>query len=94
MTRAIKLILALLATGSVIASCGGGQRSADPIEQVPETGGLREKLRAAAKPGASDFPAVTGRSLQELADRVGGAGPQAALASSVFTVGENAWRSA
>lgn len=56
---------------------------------MPETGGLREKLRAASQPRASDFPAATGRSLQELADRVGGAGPQAALASSVFTV---AWR--
>jgi len=89
MMRAIKLVFALLATGTVIAGCGGGQRSADPIEQVPETGGLRAQLRAASQPRASDFPTATGRSLQELADRVGGSGPQAALASSVFVLGEN-----
>jgi len=63
MMRAIKLVFALLAMGTVIAGCGGGQRSADPIEQVPETGGLRAQLRAASQPRASDFPTATGRSL-------------------------------
>jgi hypothetical protein len=80
-------IAAAVALGA--AGCGGASQSADPVEQVAQTGGLRERVRAASTPKASEFPAVEGRSLQALADAIGGGGLEAALASSVFTVGEN-----
>jgi hypothetical protein len=48
---------------------------------------LRERLREAGEPQVGDFPATEDRSLQELADATGTAGPEAALASSVLTEG-------
>jgi len=82
--------MAALAAAMVLAGCGGSDTNtnADPTEQLPAEGGLREKVRAAASPAKGDFPAVEGRSLQEIADTIGG-GPEAALATSVLTEGEN-----
>jgi hypothetical protein len=73
------------------SACGGSNNSetpADPVEQVPDTPGLREAIREAQDPDAASFPAADGKSLQEVANLVG-AGPQAALASTVLTEGEN-----
>src|SRR4051812_32068420 len=82
-------IMALIAAGVLAAGCGGGSEKArDPLKQVPEKGGLRDKLRSATAPAAADFPAVEGRSLQEVANSMTG-GPEAALAGSVFTPGIN-----
>jgi hypothetical protein len=78
-----------LAVAAAFAGCGGGSKSADPVDQVAESGGLRDRVRAAADPAASEFPATKGRSLQEVADSIGGGKLEAALASSVFTVGRN-----
>ena len=75
----------------VFAACGGGgepRPPADPVEAVPDQPGLREAIREAQTPDAASFPPAKGKTLQEIADLVG-AGPQAALASSVLTVGEN-----
>jgi hypothetical protein len=83
-------MMAVLAVGGALtlAGCGSsGSASKDPTQQVPAAGGLREKVAAAARPEVADFPAVDGRSLQQVADSVGAAGPQAALAGSVFTEG-------
>ena len=84
---------ALLATVALLAGgCGGGSSggsSGDPIEQVPEESGLRAQVKDAQNPTAADFPATGGASLQQLATRIGGGGPQAALANSVLTVGRN-----
>ena len=71
------------------AGCGSGKQSADPVDQVARTGGLRERVRAAGAPRAADFPAAKGRSLQTLADSIGAGKLEAALASSVFTPGSN-----
>jgi hypothetical protein len=72
----------------MLAACGAGA-SKDPVAQVPEKGGQREGVRAALTSTAAEFPAVKGRTLQEVADGLDGSGPEAAPASSVFTVGRN-----
>jgi hypothetical protein len=72
-----------------VGGCGGAKQSADPVDQVARAGGLRDQVRAASAPAASDFPAPKGRSLQQVADGIGGGKLEAALASSVFTVGTN-----
>ena len=81
---ALPVIAVVLAT----AGCGGGS-SDDPVEQVPEESGLRSEVAGARNPTVGDFPNTGGKSLQELANTIGGAGPQVGLAGSVFTVGEN-----
>jgi hypothetical protein len=76
---------ALVALVLAAAGCGddsGG--SGDPVAQVPS--GLQEQVRAAREPRAEEFPATDGRSLQALADEIGG-GPEMGLASSVFVAG-------
>jgi hypothetical protein len=73
----------------VLAGCGGGKQAADPVEQVPAAGGLRNAVRTAQSPRPADFPATRGRSLQQVADAIGGGKLEAALASSVFDVGTN-----
>ena len=86
-------IFAALACALTLAACGGGDGASgdaapDPIEQVPDSPGLRDAVREAQAPDAASFPRPEGKTLQEVADLVG-AGPQAALASSVLTVGRN-----
>ena len=82
-------IAALLVLVLGLAGCGGAGRTKDPIAQVPKAGGLQDEVRSAQAARPSDFPAAKGRSLQEVADGIGGGNVEAALASSVFTVGEN-----
>jgi hypothetical protein len=77
---------------AVLGGCGGngdGGASSDPVEQVPQEGGLRKTIEAAEHPAKADFQAPGGRTLQEVADNIGGGQQEAALASSVFTVGTN-----
>jgi hypothetical protein len=73
---------------ALLAGCGDSAAK-DPVSQVPAGDGLQERVRAASKVTASDFPAPAGRTLQEVADATGSAGPEVGLATSVFTVGEN-----
>jgi hypothetical protein len=83
-------MMALGATLALVAGgCGGAEKSADPLERVPEAGGLRERVAEAASARPADFPAPGGRTLQEVADAIGGGPVEAALASSVFTIGDN-----
>jgi hypothetical protein len=81
-------IMAIAAAAAVLTGCGGGGDSGQPISNVPAKGGLRDQVSAAAAPARSDFPAVQGRSLQQVADSVTG-GVEAGLAGSVFTPGRN-----
>ena len=79
----IALPLALL----LIGGCGGGGDSeapADPVAQVPS--GLQAKVRTARDPQPSEFPAAGGKTLQALADEIGG-GTELGLAGSVFVAG-------
>jgi hypothetical protein len=79
----------LIAALVLLAGCGSTKKSSDPVEQVPESGGLREKVRAASQVTRADFPDAGGKTLQELADSIGATGPELGLASSVFTIGTN-----
>jgi hypothetical protein len=81
------VMMALGAATVVLSGCGGGG-GRSPLANVPATDGLRQKVASAAATSAADFPPVKGRTLQELAASVSG-GPQAALASSTFTLGPN-----
>jgi hypothetical protein len=77
----------------LVAACGGGggessAETSDPVAQVPDTPGLQERVREALKPDLASFPEPEGKTLQEVADLVG-AGPTAALATSVLTEGDD-----
>ena len=80
--------MAALAAAVMLAGCGGSGTGEDPVARLPTEGGVREKVRAAASPAKADFPAPRGRSLQAIADEIGG-GPEAGLATSVLTVGDS-----
>ena len=86
-----RLVVAALLAASLVAGCGGDSgASEDPVSQVPKEGGLQDKVRAAQKPDESAFPAAKGKSLQDVAAEVKGAGStEVGLASSVFNVGDN-----
>ncbi len=78
-----------VAAALLLAGCGGDDDGGgDGLRNVPDTGGLRQQVGDAASPQAADFPAVKGRSLQELADSLTG-GPEAGLATRQFTPGRN-----
>jgi hypothetical protein len=77
-------IVALVALHA--AGCGGDgtETSENPVAQVPS--GLQEKVGAARDPQPSEFPAAGGKTLQALADEIGG-GPELGLAGSIFLAG-------
>jgi len=81
---------AACALALAIAGCGGDDGGAeapadDPVAQVPS--GIQERVRAAQDPQKAEFPAAGGKTLQELADSIGG-GPEMGLAGSIFRAGE------
>jgi hypothetical protein len=83
----VALLAALIALLLAAAGCGGdggSESSGDPVAQIPS--GVQEKVRAARDPQPSEFPAADGKTLQALADEIGG-GPELGLASSVFVAG-------
>jgi hypothetical protein len=86
MRRAITPALAALVLAAT--GCGGddgGGAAKDPVSEVPS--GLQEKVRTAQDPQASEFPKPGGKTLQALADEIGG-GPEMGLAGSVFLAGQ------
>jgi hypothetical protein len=83
-TTILTLSLALF-----VAACGGsdkttGTSKSDAVQNVSSEKGVRENVKKASTPTVAEFPSAKGATLQELADKVA-AGPQLALASSVFT---------
>jgi hypothetical protein len=87
--RRLPLIMAVIAAVIALAGCGGGSSGdGDSTRNVPESGGLRDKVREAGAPAKADFPAVEGRTLQQVADSMQ-AGPEVGLAGQTFTTGEN-----
>ena len=85
--RVVPAALAALVL-TAAAGCGGdgdGGGDADPVAQVPS--GVQEQVRAARDPQPADFPDAGGKTLQALADEIGG-GPELGLASSVFVAGQ------
>jgi hypothetical protein len=84
MKRVLALGLLLL-----VAGCGGGdKKNTDPVQTLPNDAKIRESVKIATLPGKSDFPRPGGKTLEQLANTLQ-AGPQLAMASSVFTVGDN-----
>ena len=88
--RRTTLAAAIAALLLAVAGCGGdgdggGDAPKDPVAQVPS--GLQEKVRSAQDPQPSEFPQSDGKSLQALADEIGG-GPEMGLAGSVFLAGQ------
>jgi hypothetical protein len=89
--RASALTAALAALVLAAAGCGGddggdaGAPPEDPVAQVPS--GLQDKIRTAQDPQPSEFPKTGGKTLQALADGIGG-GPEMGLAGSVFIAGQ------
>jgi hypothetical protein len=86
MLRATTILTASLAL--FVAACGGSNKEpttpSDAVQNVPSENGVRENVKKASEPAAAEFPPADGATLQELADKMA-AGPQLALASSVFT---------
>src|ERR1044071_6614463 len=87
-----RFVLAALLIGALlaVAGCGGGGSSDNPVSQVPQKGGLRDRVAAAQNVDVKTFPSASGKTLQQVAQDVKGAGTtDVGLASSVFTVGKN-----
>ena len=87
-----RFLLPALLIGALLmmAGCGGSGSSEDPVQQVPEQGGLRDRVAAAQNVDAKSFPSASGKTLQQVAEAVKGGGTtDVGLASSVFTVGKN-----
>ena len=85
MLRATTILAVCLSL--LVAACGGKKKPTTPsdaVQNVPSENGVRDNVKKASEPAAAEFPAADGATLQELADKMA-AGPQLALASSVFT---------
>lgn len=87
--RLLVTAIACLGVAMAAAGCGGDDGGSsggdDPVAQVPS--GLQAKVRDARDPKASEFPATDGKTLQQLADSIGG-GPQMGMAGSVYLAGK------
>jgi hypothetical protein len=77
--------LAALAVGCGGDDGGSADAGKDPVAQVPS--GLQEKVRVAQNPQKSEFPKPAGKTLQALADDIGG-GPEMGLAGSIYLAGQ------
>ncbi len=84
----LTFVLALL-VAVLLAGCGGGSESEDPVAQVPREDGLQERVADAQQVDPADFEPAKGRTLQDIVDAYQATPDAAALATSVFTVGEN-----
>jgi hypothetical protein len=81
-------LLLVVAACLLAAGCGSGSTT-DPTQSVPKAGGLQQRIRVASAPQPATFPAVKGRTLQQVADAIGPGGASVALASSQLDVGRN-----
>lgn len=89
MRHRLCLLLALLVVP--LAGCGGGEETASEprTPRGPVDAKLRAELASATKVEPGAFPAVEGRTLQQVSDQINASGPTLALATSVLTTGEH-----
>ena len=78
-----------MAAALLPAACGSESSDEPRAPQAASSAKLRAELKGATDSTAADFPAVNGRTLQQVADGLDMSGPQVGLAGSVFTVGAN-----
>jgi len=87
--RLLARLLALVVAAALLAAgCGGSEAAAPKPPPGVSKRDFAARLAAASTATAADFPAVGGRTLQQVADTAT-AGNQVGLASSVFTPGDN-----
>lgn len=84
-TTAVAAVLAALLAGG----CGDADPGEPRAPQAASSAKLRAELKGATQSVAGEFPATSGRTLQQVADAVDLTGPQVGLAGSVFTIGDN-----
>ena len=90
MSRAalVRVLPLLVAAALLVAACGGSDSSTPKPPPGVSKQDFAAELEAASTATEADFPAVNGRSLQQMAD-LATAGNQVGFASSVFTPGDN-----
>lgn len=87
--RGVTTVLLTVLGFAGVAGCGSSGAQPPPVKpRGPSAAGLRDRLSAATKVAPGDFPAVGGRSLQEVAEALGAAGPDLAFATSVLQTGK------
>ncbi len=85
MPRSVALLAVALTL--LVAACGGGSdEPKDPVQNVPQEQGARERVKVAVNPDEAAFPAADGKTLEQLANEMT-AGPSLGMATSVFDAG-------
>src|SRR3954447_16503167 len=93
--RFVVLLTAALALALALAGCGsdekgsGADRTVQTVSQLPETAGLPPEAKEALHPSLAGFPAVKGKTLQQVAHGVQ-PGLQVGLGAKTFVPGETA----
>jgi hypothetical protein len=93
--RAVRRLLVLLTAAVALAGCGsddkssGADRTVQTVSQLPETAGLPPEAKEALHPSLAGFPAVKGKTLQQVANGVQ-PGLQVGLGAKTFVPGETA----
>ena len=82
-----KNIIMLVVAASLLASCGGGKDTTKGA--LPKSSALRSQLERSTASSTADFPAVEGRTLNDLTDELTATGTQVGLATANLTTGVN-----
>ena len=85
----LRRVVACASAALLIAGCAGSKENEPRAPRAASSAKLRAELKGATASRAGEFPAVRGRTLQQVADSLDGTGPQVGLAGSLFTPGEN-----
>jgi hypothetical protein len=83
-----RLLTAALAA-AVVGACGGDGETEPSGGEGRVAAQSRARLNGADRPRPEQFPAVQGRTLQQLADSINASGTQLGLATTVYTPGHN-----
>jgi hypothetical protein len=91
MTPTTRYFVALVAAAlaAALGACGGDDDSPRSGGEGRAAAQSRARLNGADRPRADQFPAVRGRTLQQLADSINATGTQLGLATSVYIPGHN-----